>query len=241
MTATISPLAAFLTEMSAVLADLAPDGCAAFDPMTLSAADRAALADILGRGEVTVRLAAAGGGEIREAAFPGIWYDGGATGAMHIEIGAIPSLVRRYNLAGAAGPTAVAVGEEVMNAPAVLAEVLQAMRAWRPGASNHVINLTLMPLTGADRAYLSCSLGVAPLEILVRGYGACRIVSTSLRRVWCVQYVNADGRVLLDTLEVGDVPCAACAAAEDLAHSAIRLSAAIAASGPEYIVQGGRR
>jgi hydrogenase-1 operon protein HyaF len=45
-----------------------------------------------------------------------------------------------------------------------------------------------------------------------------------LRYVWAVQYVNSMGNVILDTLEIGGVPVAVLAAAEDFEDSAERLA-----------------
>jgi hypothetical protein len=49
------------------------------------------------------------------------------------------------------------------------------------------------------------------------------LLATAFHRVWAVQYLNSMGAVILDTVEIGDVPTAACAAKEDFEDSAIRL------------------
>ena len=67
------------------------------------------------------------------------------------------------------------------------------------------------------------SLGVGPATILSRGYGNCRITSTRLASVWRVQYFNSMDRLILDTIEVGDVPEVALATGEDHADSVERL------------------
>ena len=43
------------------------------------------------------------------------------------------------------------------------------------------------------------------------------------RGVWSVQYTNTMDAVVLDTLEIGDVPAAVLAADEDFADSSMRL------------------
>ncbi len=80
-----------------------------------------------------------------------------------------------------------------------------------------------MPHTPEDLAYLSAKLGPGPLTILSRGYGNCRISATGLRNCWWVQHFNSDDRLILNTLEVVDVPAAALAAREDIEDSAARL------------------
>jgi hydrogenase-1 operon protein HyaF len=86
-----------------------------------------------------------------------------------------------------------------------------------------VINLTLLPQTEQDLAFLDRLLGAGSVTILSRGYGNCRITSTATRYVWWVQYFNSQDANILNTLEVTDVPAVACAAPEDIADSALRL------------------
>jgi hydrogenase-1 operon protein HyaF len=62
-----------------------------------------------------------------------------------------------------------------------------------------------------------------PVAIMSRGFGSCRVSSTSVRDVWRVQYFNSMQTLILNTLEVVDVPEVALAAAEDLADSRERL------------------
>ena len=87
----------------------------------------------------------------------------------------------------------------------------------------HVINRTLLPQSEQDVAWLAEQLGRGPISMLPRGCGNCRITATGLRDVWWVQYFNTDDRLILNTLEVTDVPAAALAAQEDIDDSALRL------------------
>jgi hydrogenase-1 operon protein HyaF len=66
-------------------------------------------------------------------------------------------------------------------------------------------------------------LGQAPLDLRSKGHGSCRVVPTRRRHVWAVQYFDVMENVILDTLEVGDVPAAVLAAREDFADSVRRL------------------
>ena len=66
-------------------------------------------------------------------------------------------------------------------------------------------------------------LGSGSATILSRGYGNCRITSTGTRRVWWVQYFSSQDAMILNTLEVTDVPAVACASQEDLEDSTERL------------------
>jgi hydrogenase-1 operon protein HyaF len=87
----------------------------------------------------------------------------------------------------------------------------------------HVVNLSLLPHTEDDLAWLDAALGEGAVTILSRGYGNCRITSTGVANVWWVQYFNSQDTLILNTIEVSRVPNVACAAAEDLEDSAQRL------------------
>jgi hydrogenase-1 operon protein HyaF len=106
----------------------------------------------------------------------------------------------------------------------VLVELNEQAAAWRPGTPPHVINLTLLPQTEADLAHLDNTLGHGPISILSRGYGNCRISATRLANCWWVRHYNSDERLILNTLEVVDVPAAALAAQGDMEDSAERLA-----------------
>ena len=111
-----------------------------------------------------------------------------------------------------------------MNAPSLLAEIEYQSQAWRAGEPAHVVNLSLLPLSPADHRYLEEMLPVGPVAIMSRGFGNCRITSTALVNVWRVQYFNNMQTLILDTIEVVDVPEVALAAPEDIADSALRLT-----------------
>ena len=64
--------------------------------------------------------------------------------------------------------------------------------------------------------------------ILSRGYGNCRISSTATRNVWWVQFFNSQETLILNTIEICEVPEVACAAQEDIDESAERLDEILA-------------
>jgi hydrogenase-1 operon protein HyaF len=74
-----------------------------------------------------------------------------------------------------------------------------------------------------DMAFLKQTLNLGPVQAVSRGYGTCRVTLAGQRHVWSVQYLNAMDIIILDTLEVGDVPVSLCAADEDFQDSAERL------------------
>jgi hydrogenase-1 operon protein HyaF len=187
--------------------------------------------ELLGHGEVSVLLAAPWAAHIQESAFPGIWRTqvygaGGALTLDEVEAGPIPRIVSTALRAAVAPPAAVsaAPGPEVMNAPALLAELHAASAACLPASEAHIINLTLLPVTPEDLEWLANELGWGPVTILSRGYGNCRITATALPHTWWVQYFNSTDQLILNTIEVVDVPVAALAANEDVLESMGRLS-----------------
>jgi hydrogenase-1 operon protein HyaF len=60
--------------------------------------------------------------------------------------------------------------------------------------------------------------------ILSRGYGNCRITNCCVPNTWRVVYYNSMDTVILNSVEVTDMPDVACAAPEDLADSTERIT-----------------
>ena len=113
---------------------------------------------------------------------------------------------------------------DLMNAPALAAEQADKLATFKPDAPVHVINLTLLPVSDGDLAYLDKRLGQGAVTILSRGYGNCRISSTAVKNAWWVRYFNSRESLILNTIEVTRIPGVACAAVQDLEDSAERLA-----------------
>jgi hydrogenase-1 operon protein HyaF len=198
----------------------------------LSTDDLAAVLDLLGEGEVTAVIAVADGlVQAAETIFPGLWLlrreraDGGV--AIAAETGDVPALVRETValIPRTSLPLEYIVPPDgTMNVMGVLAEIRHLAAAWRAGEPNHAMNFTLLPMTEADADFLAAILGEGPVRFASGGYGSARVIATGLKRVWAVQYLNSMGQVILDTVEIGDVPGAALACPEDFADSARRLA-----------------
>lgn len=210
-----------------------PFGSAGHPVIDLGGLDPASLAlinDALGQGEVSARVVGDPALRIQETVFAGIWrvIETGADGrrvADRIEACAMPAAVAGRSLAAARAtlaPPPPPAG--VMNAPAVLAELLHAAGRHRAGSAAHIVNLTLLPMNPADLAWLAEVLGVGPTVILSRGYGNCRITATALAHTWWVQYFNSADTLILNTVEVTELPDVAPAAAEDFTDSIARLA-----------------
>jgi len=202
-----------------------PFGAPVLDLSGLDAAALALLNQTLGQGEVSAVVRAPRRLEIQETAFAGVWRvrepDEAGAVAERIEAGAMPAAVAAAMSVMAAPAVAPPATEGLMNAPSLLAEI--ADRAAREGGEAHVLNLTLLPMSPQDLDWLAAALGEGPVTLLSRGYGNCRIAGTRLARVWRVQYFNSMDRLILDTVEVTEVPAAALAAPEDVADSVERL------------------
>jgi len=111
-----------------------------------------------------------------------------------------------------------------MNARPVVEELRYHARTYTRGSPAHVVNLSLLPFGPADHMGLDSLLGEGPVAILSRGFGNCRITSTQATNIWRVRFYNTMNTVILDTIEVVDIPEAARAAQEDLEDSRQRLA-----------------
>lgn len=187
------------------------------------------LNQVLREGEVSALVQHPGQTRIQETIFAGVWrvqHLDSAGGLEHdyLEACPIPEVIRAAAAAGAkqtVDPVPPPAG--VMNSPALLFEIQEQAKRYRPGNPAHVVNLTLLPLSPADNEYLGQVLPSGPVNILSRGYGKCRIASTGLKHVWRVQYYNNMDTLILNTVEVTGVPEVALAAKEDLEDSLARL------------------
>lgn len=191
------------------------------------------LDQVLGRGEVSGSVREPDGClvSVQESVLTGVWRlhrraPDGATRTRWIELGPVPDVVTRAAASGRPASTLDpgAVPPGTMAAAPLLAEIVDQARARRAGQPNHVLALTHLPVTRADLACLRTMLGPGPVALRSRGYGTCDIDATGIAGVWSVRFLNASDTVILDTLEVGDVPAAVRAAPQDFADAAVRLS-----------------
>jgi hydrogenase-1 operon protein HyaF len=220
--------------LRAVLDALAGEGPAAVTLGGLRPEERTLVNQVLGEGEVSAQWLSGGddlrAAQVQESVFAGVWrvIEADAEGGRrdHIEVGAIPALLHRAAEEDGQHPPQVpsTPPEGVLNATHVLAELAQHRVAWRPGQPSEVVNLTLLPMSAADIAWMDHVLGTGRVLILSRGYGNCRITSTRVPHTWRVVYYNSQDQVILNTVEVGALPAVACAAAEDLADTRERLT-----------------
>ena len=208
-----------------------PSIFAPIELMQLDAGNRRFVDELLGEGEVSVICSGEQITRIQESVLAGVWRLQKLNAGRQIiddalEVGIIPQQLSQSAFNGTATQIDTRWTElppGVMNAPPLLAELNAKIADYRPGGEAHTINLSLLPQTEQDLAFLAQRLGGGTVTILSRGYGNCRITATGTRYVWWVQYFNSEDTLILNTLEVSDVPSVACASPEDIADSCERL------------------
>lgn len=192
------------------------------------------LTESLGFGEVSAFTLAPTRIRVQETAFAALWrvLEEGPDGrivADRLEASPLPAelyAAMRATTLPALTPPPLAAG--MMNGEALLAEIQQQSARHVAGQPAHVINLTLLPVSESDLDYLYGALGHRDVSMLSRGYGNCRVTSTRLAHVWWVQYFNSMDTLILNTIEVVEMPEVVLAAQEDYADTLERLGEYIA-------------
>lgn len=217
-------------------------------PIELTAlddADRRLLNQVLGEGEVAAQATGAAGISAQESVFAGVWRvlhrEGETVVRDTLEVGRFPQAIAAAARAEGVplAPLPALLPPDTMNSPAVLEELREQALRWQQATAAgavagaeapapHVVNLSLLPLTPGDSLFFEQQLGRGRVMVLSRGYGNCRVVNTGAAAIWRVTYFNSQDMIILDTLEVGDVPEVACAARQDLENSAERLAEVLA-------------
>ncbi|MGI1661494.1 hydrogenase expression/formation protein [Palleronia sp. KMU-117] len=220
--AALAPALACLSRIAAAAGRVAGGAAAeVVDLRGLDPANRRLMAETLGEGEVAMKLRGIPALSVQESVFAGVWSVTGA-GVDRVEVAPVPEAARTRAFDPVTAPVAAPAGPGVVNAPALLAELLDKSAAF--AGELHVINLTLLPHTEDDLAWLEARLGQGSSDILSRGYGNCRVRATATPFVWRVQFYNSTDALILDTFEVSSMPEVALAAPEDLADSAHRVA-----------------
>jgi hydrogenase-1 operon protein HyaF len=208
----------------------AGEAAISFDISDMDSANIDLVNQVLNEGEVSVIFEGDKAIQIQESVLTGIWRvrssnEDGVVISDVVEIADIPSIVREKTFAQSTPLIADLqnLPEGVLNSPPLIVEIAEQIEEWQPGDVNHVINLTLLPLSTEDLNFIGHCLGVGPITILSRGYGNCRIGSTEKKNVWWIKYYNSEDVLILNTIEVVDFPGVALAAPEDLLDSADRL------------------
>lgn len=185
---------------------------------------------MMGEGEVSIRIVAGPEVRIQESLFTGLWRvrrfdEAGNLSSDHIEAATMPAVVPNTVLDKTVTDMPVFTAPaDAVNAAAIVTELRAQMAEWRPGKPAHVINLTLLPMGPADLRFIDEVLGSGPLAMISRGFGNCHVSATTLRNVWRVQYFNSMKTLILNTVVVVEMPEEAIAAPEDLRDTTVRLA-----------------
>ncbi len=205
------------------------------DIRELDDADRELITQILGEGEIAIRIDDEYSTQIRESALTGVWRtlqtdDEANVVADLIEVAEIPGRVGRSVVNGARIDTSMdaANAAELVSARSILAELAAAQQAFAVEGTTHTVNLTMLPMSDAELRFLDERLGRGTVEIVSRYYGTCRVTSTAVSNTWWVRYYNSTGALILNSIETSGIPEVVIAAAEDLRDSAQRLEELLA-------------
>ena len=212
-------LAAFGSNKTAQLADLTH----------LDEESRELVNQILGEGEVSMTYSGTPRAHVQESVLAGVWRsfyfdDDGSTAIDLLEVAHVPHLVSAENeFVRPIDLSESADSKNMPNALPLLVELENHCRTFALDGEHKSINLTLLPLSQAELEFIDERLGRGPLDVLSRAYGKCEVISTQCRNVWWVRYYNAMGSLILNLLEVTDVPQVIAAAQEDILDSESRL------------------
>jgi len=189
---------------------------------------------ILGEGEVSLTFAGTVQAKTQESVLAGVWrtiyFDGeGRPACDLLEVADVGHVARIPDgRARSIDTSARNMPENVVNALPILVELEARCAAFAERGSPHIVNLSLLPVSEDDIEFLDARLGRGPVASLSRSYGKCEVLSTLTPNVWWVRFFNSMGTLILNTIEVVDVPAVLCAAPEDLRDSRSRLEAILA-------------
>ncbi|WP_348632753.1 hydrogenase expression/formation C-terminal domain-containing protein [Rhizobium sp. NXC24] len=201
-----------------------------FDIFEFDDDDKNLITQTLGKGEVCGVAALPSGilAQFQEAVMAGVWHmlftdSAGDLIAEYIEVGPIPMAVRR---ACTTRPTLVTHGPAppgAMNVMPLLTEIGDRIVQYRDGDPAHAIILSLFPMSIEDANFLQATLGAGPVQLTSRGYRTCRVAAAGPRNVWSVQFYDSMDKIVLDMLQIVDIPSIAIATEEDFRDSAVHL------------------
>ena len=184
---------------------------------------------ILGEGEVSIVCDSQLRARTQESVLAGVWRtlyfdDDDRVVCDLLEVAPVPKVVGfAAGSTGSVDTSPEGVDSELANALPILVELQSQHEKFAASGANHSINLTLLPLSEPELEFIDQRLGRGPIDILSRAYGKCEVISTQTAVIWWVRYYNSMGVLILNTLEVVDVPVVVKAAPEDLVDSAERL------------------
>ncbi len=108
----------------------------------------------------------------------------------------------------------------LMNAPALLNEILLALKDLYEKGEEHIIYTSKLPITEEDRTAILDALGQGQIKITLQAKGQ-RVEwrETGIYGVWIGVFFDRDDKPLLETVEIAYFPKLASAQKEDLIES----------------------
>ncbi|MEL6366440.1 MAG: hydrogenase expression/formation C-terminal domain-containing protein [Pseudomonadota bacterium] len=178
---------------------------------------------VLGTGGISISYDGPAIARIQESVLAGVWrvrhYDDGRVNADIVEVAPLPKLIARAVFTKAATEFAPASIKTLPVAlKSILSELHEALTCYMERGVTHVMNLT--DTEESHLELMQALFGLGPAVIESRGYGNCRITSTTIRGLWWVQFFNTRGEMIVNSLEVATVPNLVSAEPDDLSESA---------------------
>ncbi|MCI4458340.1 MAG: hydrogenase expression/formation protein [Thermocrinis sp.] len=105
----------------------------------------------------------------------------------------------------------------LMNAPAILYEILQALKDFYNKGERHIIYINKLPLTEEDKRVILDVLRDGQVKIFLKS--ASQKVEwreTGISGVWIGVFFNRDEKPILETIEITDFPMLAMSQREDI-------------------------
>lgn len=161
---------------------------------------------------------------VEEARLAGLWrvLSGSSDRGWEVErfeLTACPNLVAVAAAEVAIPPRAVSDQAPCPGLSELWAALRQSLAKAGTESARRVLNLSAIDLSDEARCALDEVLGHGAVVGRLEGQVLREITSTRLQRVWRVSYLDANGRVQLDTLEIGILPDCFLATPEELERS----------------------
>jgi hypothetical protein len=108
----------------------------------------------------------------------------------------------------------------LMNAPAILNEILQALRDLYEKSQEHIIYINKLPLTEEDRIAILDTLGEGQVSIKLNSKTQpAEWKETGIYGVWIGVFFDRDNKPILETIEITTFPRLASSQGEDIRES----------------------
>lgn len=108
-------------------------------------------------------------------------------------------------------------------AQAILSELIDHLPELASSGTQHVIDLTSLPMTDSDKRELASLLGRGEVSITLSTIGDSQIFETGYSGIWWIKHYTADEKLISELLEITQVPEIIKSHPEDVQASAVAL------------------